>query len=84
MCPCGLKAIYILQSCCPLPIRSRGQGSVQTTGNKAACFHDATSAFDHEDNMDGQSEKQGNTRMDRASIYDDLQIRKNPGGLDTS
>ena len=32
-------------------------------------LHDATSAFDHEDNLDGQSDKQGNTRMDRAAIY---------------
>ena len=39
------------------PIRSRGLDSVQTTGEKAACLHDATSAFDHEDNLDGQSDK---------------------------
>ena len=32
-------------------------------------LHDATSAFDHEDNLDGQSDKQGNTRTDRAAIY---------------
>ena len=43
------------------PIRSRGLDSVQTTGEKAACFHDATSALDHEDNLDGQSDKQRNT-----------------------
>ena len=42
---------------------------LKTTGEKAACLHDATSAFDHEDNMDGQSDKQGNTRTDRAAIY---------------
>ena len=47
----------------------RGLDSVQTTGEKAACLHDATSAFDHEDNLDGQSDKQGNTRTDRAAIY---------------
>ena len=35
-------------------------------GEKAACLHDATSAFDHED---GQSDKQGNTRTDRVAIY---------------
>ena len=40
------------------PIRSRGLDSVQTTGEKAACLHDATSAFDPEDNLDGQSNKQ--------------------------
>ena len=39
------------------------------TGEKAACLHDATSAIDHEDNLDGQSGKQGNTRPDRAAIY---------------
>ena len=39
------------------PIRSRGLDSVQTTGEKAACLHDVTSAFDHEDNMDGQCDK---------------------------
>ena len=43
--------------------------SVHMTGEKAACLHDATSAFDHEDNLDGQSDKQGNTRTDRAAIY---------------
>ena len=48
---------------------SRDLDSVQTTGEKAACLHDATSAFDHEDNLDGQSDKQGNTRTDRAAIY---------------
>ena len=42
---------------------------VQTTGEKAACLRDATSAIDHEDNLDGQSDKQGNTRTDRATIY---------------
>ena len=47
----------------------RGLNSVQTIGEKAACLHDATSAFDHEDNLDGQSDKQGHTRTDRAAIY---------------
>ena len=64
MCPRGLKARYTMQSCW-----SRGLVSVQTTGYKAACLQDATSAFDHEDNMAGQSDKQGNTRTDRAAIY---------------
>ena len=35
----------------------------------AACLYDATSAFDHENNLNGQSDKQGNTRTDRATIY---------------
>ena len=48
---------------------SRGLDSVQTTGEKAARLHDATSAFDHEDNLDGQNDKQGNTRTDMAAIY---------------
>ena len=48
---------------------ARGLDSVQTTGEKAACLHDATSAIDHEDNLDGQSDKQGNTRTDRTAIY---------------
>ena len=43
--------------------------SIQTTGEKAACLHDATSAFDQEDNLDEQSDKQGHTRTDRAAIY---------------
>ena len=51
------------------PIQSRGLDSVQTTGEKAACLHDATSAFDHEDNVDGLSGKQGRTRTDRSAIY---------------
>ena len=39
------------------------------TGVKVAFLHDATSAFDHEDNLDGQSDKHGNIRTDRADIY---------------
>ena len=50
-------------------VHCRGLGSIQTTGEKAACLHDATSAFDHEDNLDGQIDKQGHTRTDRAAIY---------------
>ena len=50
-------------------MRTRGLDSVQTIGEKAACLHDATSAFNHEDNLDGQCDKQGNTRMDMAAIY---------------
>ena len=50
-------------------MRSRGLDTVHTTGEKAACLHDATSAFDHEDNLDRKSDKQGNTRTDRAAIY---------------
>ena len=38
---------------------------VQTTGEK----DDATSQFDHEDNLYGKSDKQVNTRIDRAAIY---------------
>ncbi|KAK2164666.1 hypothetical protein NP493_1404g00044 [Ridgeia piscesae] len=36
---------------------------------KAACLHDATSQFDHEDNLYGKSDKQVVTRIDRAAIY---------------
>ena len=43
--------------------------SVQTKGEKSACLHGAISAFDHEDNLDGQSDKHGHTRTDRAAIY---------------
>ena len=42
---------------------------VQTTGEKAACLYDATSAFDLGGNLDGQNDKQGHTRTDRAAIY---------------
>ena len=38
------------------PIGSRGLDSVQTTGEKTTCLHDATSANDHDDKLDGQSE----------------------------
>ena len=50
-------------------IGTGGLDSEQTTGEKAACLHDSTSAFDHEDNMDRQRDKQGNTRTDRAALY---------------
>ena len=36
---------------------------------KLHAFMMATFAFDLEDNLDGQSDKQGNTRTDRAAIY---------------
>ena len=39
------------------------------TCKKAACLHDAISAFDHEDNLDAQSDKQGHTRTYSAAIY---------------
>ena len=70
MCPCGLKARYTVQSCCPPSYTELRPGQcTQSTGEKAACLHDATSAFDHEDNLDGQSDKQGNTRTNTAAIY---------------
>jgi len=59
------------------PIWSRGLDSVQTTSEKAVCFHDATFALDHEDNLDGQSDKWGHTRTDRLPSMEDLLIRKN-------
>ena len=69
-CSCGLKARYIpCNRAVYPPMRSRSLDSVQTTGEKAACLDDATSAFDHEDNLDGQSDKQGHTRTARAAIY---------------
>ena len=40
------------------PIGSRGLDSVQATGENTACLHGVISAFDHEDNLDGQSDKQ--------------------------
>ena len=69
MCPCGLKTRYTVQSFVNPPMWSRGLGSVQMTDKKAAFLHDATSAFDHEDKLDGQSNKNGNTRTERAAIY---------------
>ena len=52
--------------------------SVQTTREKAACLHDATFAFDHEDNLDGQSDKQGNTKTNRAAIYGRSDQKESP------
>ena len=67
------------------PIWSRGLDSVQTAGEKAACLHDATSAFNHEDNLDGQIDKQGNPRTDRDALYGRSSDQKKiSGGLDTS
>ncbi len=69
MCPCGSSHDILCNRAVHLPIRSRGLDSVQTTGETVACLHDATSAFNHEDNLDGQSDTQGHTRTDRAAIY---------------
>jgi len=43
--------------------------SVQTTDKTVACLHDATYAFDRDDNLDGQSNKQGKPQTDRAALY---------------
>ena len=64
------------------PIRSRGLDSVQTTGETAERLHGATSAFDHEDNLDGQSDKQGNIRTTGLPYIEDLLIRNNIRSLD--
>ena len=69
MCPCGLKATHIVHSCCPSSYMEPRSGQCTDDSEKAACFHDATCTFDHEENPDGQSDKQGNTRTDRAAIY---------------
>ena len=53
-------------------------GQLQTTGGKAVCFHDATSAFDREDNLDAQSDKQGNTRTDRVAFCGRSSDQKEP------
>ena len=62
MCPCGLNATYTVQSCCP-------PSYTETTGEQAACLHGATSAFDHEDYLDRQTDKPGHTKTDRTAIY---------------
>ena len=59
------------------PIRNRGLDIVQTTGEKAACLHDATSAFDHEDTLEGQSDKQVILERTGLLSMEDLLIRKN-------
>ena len=64
MGPCGVKARYILcNRAVHPPVWSRGLDSVQMTGDKAAWLHGATSAFEHEDNLDEQSDNQGHTRV---------------------
>ena len=50
---------------------------VQTTGEKAACLHDATSAFEHENNLDGQTDKQDILELTGLPSMEDLLIRKN-------
>ena len=51
--------------------------SVQTTREQVACLHDATSAFDHEDNLDGQ--RKNKEILDRTGLpsMEYLLIRKN-------
>ena len=49
------------------------------TGEKAACLYD-----DHEDNLNGQSDKQGHIPTDRAANYGkSFDQKKISGGLDT-
>ena len=64
MCPCGLKSRYTVQSCCPPSYTELRPGPFTDDS-----LHDATTAFDHEDNLDGQSDKHGHTRADRAAIF---------------
>ena len=63
-----LKARYTVQSCCPPSFMEPRPGQGTEIGEQAACLHDATSASDYEDNLDGQSDKLGHTRTDRAAI----------------
>ena len=65
MCPCGLKARYTVQSCCPPSYMEPRPGQC-TDDRWKSCM---PSWCDHEDNLDGQNDKQGNTRTDRAAIY---------------
>ena len=74
MCPCGLNARHIALSTL---LYGAEAWTVSMTGEQAAWLHDATYAFDHEENLDGQSDKQGHTRNDRAAIYKNLLIKKN-------
>ena len=71
--PLGTKRISeedTMQSCWPPSYTEPRPGQcIRTTGEQTACIHDATSASDHEDNLDGQSDKQGS--------MEDLLIRKN-------
>ena len=47
------------------------------TIEKAACLHDATSAFDHEDNLVGQTDKKKILERTGLPCMEDLLIRKN-------
>ena len=69
MCPCKRQDLSCNRAA-QFPVRSRGLDSVQTTYEKDVCLYDATSAFDHKDNMDEQSDKQEHHRTDRAAIYE--------------
>ena len=58
------------------PLRSRSQDSVQTMGEKAACLHDETSAFDHENNLDGNIKKKEIPERRGLPSMEDLLIKK--------
>ncbi|KAK2187283.1 hypothetical protein NP493_171g01002 [Ridgeia piscesae] len=49
-------------------MRIKGKTYSAIVLSTSLCRAEATSAFDLEDNLDGQSDKQGNTRTDRAAI----------------
>ena len=61
------------------PLRSRSQDTVQTMGEKAACLHDETSAFDHEKNLDGNVTKKEIPERRGLPSMEDLLIKKNLG-----
>ena len=58
-------------------LSTRGLDSVQTTGEKAACLHDATPVFDHEDNLDGHIDNKEILERTGLPSMEDLLIRKN-------
>ena len=57
MSPCESKARSTMQLCYP-PYYAEPRPGQYT------CLHDATSTFDHEVNLEGQSDKQGYTSKD--------------------
>ena len=85
MCPCGLKARYAVQSCCPPSYTEPRPGQCTDYRWKAACLYDATSAFDHEDNLDGQSDKKRIYSNGQGwHLWKIFWWERIPGGLDTS
>ena len=75
MCPCGLNTRYTVLS--TLLLGGEAWTVYRRQVNKTVSLHGATSAFDHKDNLDGQSDTKHIHERTGLPSMENLLIRKN-------